>query len=311
MEDVTDAVFRRVCRSRGASICVTEFVHAESLFGVDDARRKDASTKLVLREDDAPTAIQLYGASEDALMEAAELAEASRPAYLDLNCGCWVPKVARGGAGAAWLRAPEKMVEMAGRIVARVKLPVTVKTRIGWGDEETMPVVELAKRLEGVGVRAMTIHCRTALMGHEGKAEWRWARDAQRGVSMPIVVNGDIRSAEDAKRALDETGCRGVMIGRRAIMHPWIFREVREGLAGRELPLVTVRERFALCLEQLAWLEQAYAPGRAVRTMRRFYPGYLEGTSGLRLLLRRLASETSLEKTRVMLREAEEDQRAV
>lgn len=316
MEDVTDAVFRSVCRARGASICVTEFVHAESLFGSDEAKRRDAQKKLILAESDAPTAIQIYGASEDALMEAAEIAESSGPAYLDINCGCWVPKVARGGAGAAWLRAPDKMVEMAGRIAGRVRLPVTVKTRIGWGDEATMPVVELAKRLEGVGIAAMTIHCRTAMMGHEGKADWRWARDAQRAVSIPVIVNGDIRSAEDAVRALRETGCKGVMIGRRAITHPWIFREINERLWGLlagsprgELSLVTAKERFALCLEHLFRLEQAYAPGRAVRTMRRFYPGYLEGTSGLRLLLRRLASETSLEKTRVMLNEAAEDQR--
>gem|GEM_PF-319479 len=309
MEDVTDPVFRSVCRARGASICVTEFVHAESLFGSDEAKRKDASKKLVLSEGDAPTAIQIYGASEDALLEAAEIAEASGPAYLDLNCGCWVPKVARGGAGAAWLREPDKMVEMAARIARRVRLPVTVKTRIGWGDEETMPVVELAKRLEGVGIRAMTIHCRTAIMGHEGGADWRWSRDAQKVVSMPVIVNGDIQSADDAMRALNETGCKGVMIGRRAITHPWIFREVKERLSGQQLPFVSVQERFALCLEHLNALEQAYAPGRAVRTMRRFYPGYLEGTSGLRLLLRRLASETSLEKTRVMLIEAEEDQR--
>ena len=308
MEDVTDYVFRSLCRARGASVCVTEFVHAESLLGGDEAKRNDARKKLALAEDDAPTAIQIYGASEDALLEAAEIAESSRPAYLDINCGCWVPKVARGGAGAAWLRAPDKMVEMAARIARRVRLPVTVKTRIGWGDEETMPVVELAKRLEGVGIRAMTIHCRTAMMGHEGQADWRWARDAQRAVSMPVIVNGDIQNAADAIRALSETGSKGVMIGRRAIAHPWIFREVQERLLGRELPLVTTKERFALCLEHLMRLEQAYAPGRAVRTMRRFYPGYLEGTSGLRLLLRRLASETSIEKTRVMLMEAGEDQ---
>lgn len=308
MEDVTDAVFRSLCRARGASICVTEFVHAESLLGGDEAKRKDARKKLVLTAEDGPTAIQIYGASEDALLEAAEIAESSGPAYLDINCGCWVPKVARGGAGAAWLRAPDKMVEMAGRIARRVRLPVTVKTRIGWGDEETMPVVELAKRLEGVGISAMTIHCRTAMMGHEGKADWRFARDAQRAVAMPVIVNGDIQSAADAMRALSETGCKGVMIGRRAIAHPWIFREVEERLLGRERPLVTAKERFALSLEHLMRLEQAYAPGRAVRTMRRFYPGYLEGTSGLRLLLRRLASEPSLAKTRVMLMEAEEDQ---
>src|ERR1019366_2209195 len=131
------------------------------------------------------------------------------------------------GAGAGWLRDPEAMVAMARDVVRSVALPVTVKTRIGLGPESDMPVVDLARRLEDAGVAAITIHCRTAQMGHSGAADWSWAARAREVVSIPVLVNGDVRSAADAKRAIDETGCAGVMVGRRAIEHPWIFREAR------------------------------------------------------------------------------------
>jgi len=143
MEDVSDAVFRRICRARGADLCVTEFVRAENLLGAH-GRARD---KIDLAADDAPTAIQIYGADAQLLAEAAQLAERAQPAFIDLNCGCWVPKIARGGAGAGWLRVPWAMVAMAKLIVSRVALPVTVKTRIGWGGEDEMPIVGLARRL--------------------------------------------------------------------------------------------------------------------------------------------------------------------
>src|SRR6185503_12190421 len=145
-------------------------------------------------------------------VEAAVVAEAARPAYVDVNCGCWVPQIAGRGAGAGWLREPDAMVAMARRVVEAVALPVTVKTRIGWGPESHMPIVELARRLEDAGVSALTIHCRTAEMGHSGAADWRWAARAREVVSIPVLVNGDVKTAEDARRALEETGCAGVMI---------------------------------------------------------------------------------------------------
>jgi tRNA-dihydrouridine synthase B len=162
----------------GAELCVTEFIRAEQLLaGARAARRK-----VTLAADDRPTAIQIYGANPDLLMEAAMVAADARPAYVDVNCGCWVPRVARGGAGAGWLRDPAKMVAMAAQVVRAVDLPVTVKTRIGWGPESDMPIVDLARRLEDVGVAGLTIHCRTALQGHGGAADWRWAaRAAARG----------------------------------------------------------------------------------------------------------------------------------
>lgn len=243
MEDVTDAPFRRRCRSLGAVVCVTEFVNAEALLG----GAKKTARKLAIAPDDQPTAIQIYGADADRLLEAAEIAAAVRPAFLDINCGCWVPKIASRGAGAGWLRDPAAMVAMAARIVAAVDLPVTVKTRIGWGPESHMPIVDLARRLEDVGVAALTIHCRTAQMGHDGAADWSWARRAGEVVSIPVVVNGDVLTADDVIRARTETGCVGVMIGRAAIAHPWIFAEAQALLDGApQLPPPSDAARLAM-----------------------------------------------------------------
>ena len=188
------------------------------------------------------------------------------------------------------------MVAMADMVVRSTRLPVTVKTRIGWGPESEMPIVELAQRLEQVGVRALTIHCRTAQMGHTGKADWQWAKRARRAVSIPIVVNGDIRSADDARRAFEETGCEAVMIGRRAMESPWIFREVRALLdEGRHLPAATPQERLELCRDHLLANVEERGEKRGVLCTRRHYKGYLEGVpegEALRQALNRTDSLT-------------------
>ncbi len=274
MEDVTDAVFRRLCRARGAELCVTEFVNAEKLVtGTRDARRR-----MTLAPDDAPTAIQIYGGDAELLVEAARIAEAAGPAFIDLNCGCWVPKIARRGAGSGWLRDPAAMVAMARRIVAAVALPVTVKTRIGFGREPEMPIVDLSRRLEDAGVAALTIHCRTALMAHTGSADWSWARRAREACSIPVIVNGDVRTADDAARALAETGAAGVMIGRAAIGHPWIFAEARALLdRGVQLPPPTVDARLDLLAEHTAANVAARGEYAGVRVTRRHLEGYLAG----------------------------------
>jgi nifR3 family TIM-barrel protein len=303
MEDVTDAVFRRLCRELGAEICVTEFVNAEGLLrGARVAQRK-----INLYEGDDPTAIQIYGADADRLAEAARIAEAARPLYLDINCGCWVPKVAGRGAGAGWLRDPKAMVEMAAMVVRSVSLPVTVKTRIGWGPESEMPIVELARRLEDVGVHALTIHCRVAQVGHSGAADWSWAKKAREVVQMPVIVNGDIDSASAAERALAETGCAGVMVGRAAIDHPWIFREARALLdRGEQLAGPTAVERFALCRKHLCANVEQRGEKHGVQVTRRHLGGYLKGLPGAAAMRRTLNSLPTLAANLAYLDECEQ-----
>ena len=299
MEEVSDAAFRRVCRARGADVCVTEFVRAENLVR---SGPRDLN-KIALGPGDTPTAIQIYGSDPTCLSEAAEIAERAQPAYLDINCGCWVPRIARSGAGAGWLRSPEAMVAMAKLIVERVAVPVTVKTRIGWGDEHDMPIVDIARRLEDVGVRALTVHCRTARMGYAGDADWSWAQKAREAVNMPVIVNGDIRSASDCERALSVTGCAGAMIGRRAMQHPWIFREVRSRLDGDDRHAEpTLRERLELCLEHLLAMGEERGPDRAMRAMRSHYPGYLRLVPRTSALIRELNSLPTFEITQQVLR---------
>jgi tRNA-dihydrouridine synthase B len=292
MEDVTDAVFRRLCRKHGATLAMTEFVNTEGLLrGCKNARRK-----IALADDDELTGIQIYGSNPERLAEAARFAEAAEPLFIDINCGCWVPKIAGRGAGAGWLRDPAAMVAMARLTASSVALPVTVKTRIGLGPESHMPIVDLARRLEDAGVAAITIHCRTAQMGHSGAADWTWAARAREVVRIPVIVNGDVRTADDAARALGETGCAGVMIGRRAIEHPWVFREVAARVdRGVDAAPPTAAERLALCCEHLIANVGQRGEPFGVHCTRRHLSGYLKGLPGAAALRQELNQCDTLE----------------
>ncbi len=292
MEDVTDVVFRRLCRRLGATISMTEFVNVEGLLrGCRNAKRK-----IQLAPDDTLTGIQIYGSDPARLAEAASFAEQAEPLFIDINCGCWVPKIAGRGAGAGWLRDPSAMVAMTKMVVERVALPVTVKTRIGLGPESHMPIVDLARRLEDAGAAALTIHCRTAQMGHSGAADWTWAAKARAVVTMPVLVNGDVKSAEDAVRAMAETGCEGTMIGRRAVEHPWVFGEARALIdRGQALAPPTADQRIALCREHLiANVDQRGEPF-GVHCTRRHLAGYLKGLPGAAALRQALNNCDTLE----------------
>jgi tRNA-dihydrouridine synthase B len=292
MEDVTDVVFRRLCRALGATVAMTEFVNVEGLLrGCRNAKRK-----IQLAPDDTLTGIQIYGSDPARLAEAARFAAQADPLFIDINCGCWVPKIAGRGAGAGWLRDPAAMVAMTRMVVDSVHVPVTVKTRIGLGPESHMPIVDLARRIEDAGAAALTIHCRTAQMGHSGAADWSWAAKARQGVSIPVLVNGDVRSAEDAVRAMAETGCEGTMVGRRAVEHPWVFREARALIDhGQTLAAPTPDERVALCREHLvANVAQRGAPA-GVHCTRRHLAGYLKGLRGAAALRQQLNQCDTLE----------------
>ncbi len=284
MEDVSDVVFRRIARGYGVDASFTEFVNVEGLLrGCKNAKRK-----MLLSDDDENTAIQIYGSNPERLAEAAHVAEEAKPAWVDVNCGCWVPKIAGRGAGAGWLKDPAAMVAMAAMVVKSVSCLVTVKTRIGL-DMERTPIVDLARRLEDAGVAAITLHCRTAQMGHSGAADWTWAARAREVVSIPMIVNGDVDNADAASRAVETTRCEGVMVGRRAIEHPWVFREIRARLDGApDLAPPTLAERLDLCRTHLAANVAHRSELHGVRVTRRHLSGYLRGMPGAGELRRKL-----------------------
>ena len=293
MEDVSDPPFRRLCRELGADLCYTEFVNVDGLVRGD----KRALRKIHVEPDDRPLGIQIYGANPETLVEAARIAAAERPLLIDINCGCWVPKVARRGAGAGWLRDLPAMQEMVRAVSRAVReagdLPVTVKTRIGWGDGEP-PVPELVRRLEDAGAAAITLHCRTALQRHEGLADWTWAALAKDLVRVPVIVNGGVESAEDAVRALEQTGCAGVMIARGAIGNPWIFRETRAALAGRPVAPPTPLERLETCRRHFILSASEREERAGICAVRRHLPHYIRHLPGGPALRRALHEHYTL-----------------
>ncbi|MDX9758421.1 MAG: tRNA dihydrouridine synthase DusB [Bacteroidota bacterium] len=274
MEDVTDMSFRQICKEFGADLVYTEFVNADGL--VRSSKPTKTRQKMLIREEERPVGIQIYGGNMDTMLEAARIAEAEQPDLLDINAGCWVKKVAGRGAGAGLLRDLPAMVEMARGIVDAVRLPVTLKTRIGW-DHDSIRIVELAKMLEDVGIRALTVHCRTRQQGHSGDADWSWIPKIKAAVSMPVILNGGVMSPEDARRAFDETGCDAVMIARGAIANPWIFRETKYFMETGILPEPpTFAERIATAVRHLRLAVRIKGERRAVLEMRKHYIAYLK-----------------------------------
>ena len=227
MEDVTDIGFRLLCKRFGAAMVYTEFVSAEAL--IRDV--KSTISKLTISDTERPVGIQIYGRDVEAMVEAAKIVEQAGPDLIDLNFGCPVKKVAGKGAGAGMLQNIPKMLEITSKVVDAVKLPVTVKTRLGWNHEQLI-ITSLAEQLQDCGIQALTIHGRTRSQMYTGQADWTLIGEVKRNprIHIPIIGNGDITSAEEAKRAFDEYGVDAVMIGRATFGRPWIFKEVRDYL---------------------------------------------------------------------------------
>lgn len=282
MEDVTDASFRAVCKEFGADVTYTEFVSSDGL--IRDARK--AIAKLVTNDAEAPIGIQIYGSIPEAMVEAAKMAEnAARIAgghgadFIDINFGCPVSKIARRGAGSGMMREPDKMVQITKMVVDAVKIPVTVKTRLGW-DEESKIIVELAERLQDTGIQALTIHGRTRCQMYTGEADWTLIGRVKENPRMriPIIGNGDIDSPQKALEAFDRFGVDGVMIGRATYGHPWIFREIRHFLnTGELLPPMSVRERSELAKRHLAGSIALKGERIGILEMRRHLSCYFKG----------------------------------
>ena len=231
MEDVTDIGFRLLCKRFGASMVYTEFVSAEALV----RSVKSTINKLTIRDEERPVGIQIYGRDIEAMVEAARIVEEVHPDIIDLNFGCPVKKVAGKGAGAGMLRNIPLMLDITREVVKAVKVPVTVKTRLGW-DKENIIIGQLAEQLQDCGISALTIHGRTRSQMYTGEADWTMIGEVKRNprIHIPIIGNGDITSPEEAKRAFEETGVDAVMVGRATFGRPWIFREIRRLLDGEE-----------------------------------------------------------------------------
>jgi len=248
MEDVTDASFRLICKEQGADMTYTEFVSADALI-----RNIAATTrKLHIAEGERPTAIQIYGREVGPMVEAAKIVEAAGPDILDINFGCPVKKVAGKGAGAGMLRDIPKMLEITRAVVDAVKIPVTVKTRLGW-DCNSKIIVDLAEQLQDCGIAALTVHGRTRSQMYTGEADWdEIARvKANPRLHIPVIGNGDITSPERLVEAFEKSGVDGVMVGRASIGAPWIFREMTSFLRTGRIEEITVAEKFALLRRQI------------------------------------------------------------
>jgi tRNA-dihydrouridine synthase B len=273
MEDVTDISFRLICREFGADIVYTEFVNSEGLIRSSDRTHQ----KLKIIEEERPVGIQIYGGNIESMVGAARIAEEEQPDLIDINAGCWVKNVVGLGAGASLLKDPSYMQKLVKEVVDSVTLPVTVKTRLGW-DSNSIYILDIAKRMEDAGAKALTIHCRTRAMGHKGDADWSWVPRIKKVVKIPVVLNGNVLSAHDVKLAFDETGADAVMIARGAIGNPWIFQEAKELLTQGYISLIVDEKmRIKTCLRHLEIAIKVKGERRAVIEHRKFYSGYLKG----------------------------------
>lgn len=275
MEDVSDPPFRAVCKDGGADLMYTEFISSEGL--IRDAAK--SRQKLDIFEYERPIGIQLFGGNVDSMREAAEIATAANPNLIDINYGCPVKAVACKGAGAALLQDIPKMVRMTEEVVKATHLPVTVKTRLGW-DDKTKNIVEVAERLQDIGIQALTVHGRTRVQMYKGEADWTLIGKIKENPRMqiPIFGNGDIDSPQKALAYKNRYGVDGVMIGRAAIGYPWIFNEIKEYVRHGERPLPPdMAERVRVTKKHFEFSIRWKGEKLGVFEMRRHYSNYFKG----------------------------------
>ena len=304
MEDITDISFRLLCREQGADMVYTEFIPSDGL--IRDAAK--ALAKLRTDEREAPVGIQIYGHIPESMVEAARMADhASEIAgghgadVIDINFGCPVTKIAGRGAGSGMMRYPDKMVAITKAVVEAVKKPVTVKTRLGWDDNSKI-IVELAERLQDVGIQALTIHGRTRCQMYKGSADWTLIGEVKNNPRMhiPVIGNGDITDGPSALRAFETYGVDGIMIGRASFGHPWIFREIKYYMEhGEPMPEPSVAEKVALARQHLALSLKYKGEPRGIYEMRRHLSNYFKGLPDFKELRMRMV--TTLDPTELEL----------
>ncbi len=305
MEDVSDPPFRALCKQHGADVMYTEFISSEGL--IRSAAK--SMQKLDIYEYERPVGIQIFGSDLEAMMESTRIVEATGPDIIDINYGCPVHKVACKMAGAGILQDVPRMVKLTDAVVKSTSLPVTVKTRLGWS-ESTKYIVDVAERLQDVGIQAISIHGRTRQQMYKGEADWTLIAEVKNNPRMhiPVFGNGDIDSPEKAVEYRNKYGTDGVMIGRASIGYPWIFNEIKHFMrTGQHLPPPTLEDRVDAALQHLdmglAWKGQKLG----VLEMRRHYASYFKGMQGFKEYRVRLVSEDDPAAVRSTLLEIKEN----
>jgi tRNA-dihydrouridine synthase B len=271
MEDVTEPPFRLICKRLGADLLYTEFISSEGL--IRDAVK--ARAKLFYYPEERPVGIQIFGGNTDSMITAAKKSEEAQPDFIDINCGCWVKDVALRGAGAGLLKDLPQMRFIAESVVKNVNLPVTLKTRLGW-DLNNIVIVDVAKMMEDIGIKALTVHCRVRGQGNKGDADWSWVkRIKDSGVNIPIILNGNIKTPEDVKFVFDNFEPDAVMIGQGAVNNPWIFRQSKHFLKfGIYEPEPDMEDRIDICIEHLKLAVELKGEKKGVLEFRKHYSGY-------------------------------------
>jgi len=301
MEDITDPSFRCLCKMNGADFMYTEFISSDGLIREGQKSVK----KLDIYDFERPIGIQLYGHLIDAMVEAALIAETAKHELIDINFGCPVKKIANRGAGAGMLRNVPLMIEMTGAIVRAVSLPVTVKTRIGW-DEDNRNIVEIAERLQDAGISALTIHGRTRAQLYKGTADWTLIGEVKNNPRMkiPVIGNGDIDGPLKAREMFDRYGVDGIMIGRASVGRPWIFRDIRHFLdTGEILPEPSVSEKADLALFHIGKSLEFKEGMRAIYEMRRHLSNYFRGLPHFKETRLKLLTSTEPDQVRELINE--------
>ena len=304
MEDVSDPPFRALCKKNGADVMFTEFISSEGL--IRDATK--SVQKLDIFEYERPIAIQIFGHDIESMKESTRICEKANPDFIDINYGCPVKKVTCKGAGSGILKDIPKMVSMTREIVKSTNLPVTVKTRLGW-DDESKHIVDVAERLQDVGIQAISIHGRTRKQMYKGEADWSLIADVKNNqrMNIPVFGNGDVDSPEMAKHKRDTYGIDGIMIGRAAIGYPWIFNEIKHYLKTNELlAKPTMSQRIALCREHLEFSLRWKGPILGVVETRRHYTNYFKHIPDFKEYRMRLVTATQAEDLFQILDEVEQ-----
>ena len=299
MEDVSDPPFRALCKEHGADVLFTEFISSEGL--IRDAEK--STMKLDIYDFERPIGIQIFGYQIESMRLATEICEKAKPEFIDINYGCPVKKVTKKGAGAGILRDIPKMVSMTKEIVNTTKIPVTVKTRLGW-DENTKHIVEVAERLQDVGIKALSIHGRTRKQMYKGDADWALIGEVKNNQKMhiPIFGNGDVNTPEKAAEVREKYGVDGIMIGRGAIGNPWIFNEIKHYLkTGKHLDPPTVSDKVTACKQHLKHSIEWKGETLGIAEMKRHYTNYFKGIAHFKDYRIKLVSSNNIEEIENLL----------